>query len=192
MSTNAEQRTPVYTAGDGPTLPHTVNADTNLASLNLNWREAELPEKERTNHVHQLHHYLGKFIPQLVEIFLRKFFKPGQAALDPCCGSGTTLVQANELGIDAIGYDVSAFNLILCRAKTAKYDLVRVRHEVMDMLDKVTSLATANAPQLSLWETDANTEIATDSEYLQTWFAPTALRELLAYRHLLSASNYEY
>ena len=48
-----------------------VTPETNLSSLNLNWREVDLPEKERTKHVHRLHPYLGKFIPQLVEIFLR-------------------------------------------------------------------------------------------------------------------------
>ena len=31
-------------------------------------------EFERTKHVHRLHPYLGKFIPQLVEVFLRKYF----------------------------------------------------------------------------------------------------------------------
>ena len=35
--------------------------------LELSWSERELPERERTKHVHRLHPYLGKFIPQLVE-----------------------------------------------------------------------------------------------------------------------------
>ena len=30
-------------------------------------------EFERTKHVHRLYPYLGKFIPQLVEVFLRKY-----------------------------------------------------------------------------------------------------------------------
>ena len=38
--------------------------------LELSWSEAELPERERTKHVHRLHPYLGKFVPQLVEVFL--------------------------------------------------------------------------------------------------------------------------
>ena len=58
-----------------------VDSETDLRSLNLNWREKDLPEKERTKHVHRLHPYLGKFIPQLAEIFLRKFAK--KAILDP-------------------------------------------------------------------------------------------------------------
>jgi hypothetical protein len=97
-----------------PTNPRYVKHDTPLDSLNLNWKERDLPEKERTKHVHRLHPYLGKYIPQLVEIFLRRFFSPGETVLDPFVGSGTTLVQANELGINAIGYDVSAFNILLC------------------------------------------------------------------------------
>jgi len=38
----------------------------------LNWRLsfAEYKEAERTKHVHRLHPYKGKFIPQLVEYFL--------------------------------------------------------------------------------------------------------------------------
>ena len=88
-----------------------VSPNTDLNTLNLNWRERDLPERLRTKHVHRLHPYMGKFIPQLVEIFLRKF-QP-KFVYDPFCGSGTTLVEANVLGIDSIGADISAFNVLL-------------------------------------------------------------------------------
>ena len=71
--TNEEQRVSAYTRRDEPTDPRLVTPDTPLGTLNLNWREADLPEAVRTKHVHRLHPYLGKFIPQLVEIFLRKY-----------------------------------------------------------------------------------------------------------------------
>ena len=38
--------------------------------LELSWSERDLPERERTKHVHRLHPYLGKFVPQLVEAML--------------------------------------------------------------------------------------------------------------------------
>ena len=127
----------VYSAASNPTVANTVMSDTPLDSLNLNWREKELPERVRTKHVHRLHPYLGKFIPQLVEIFARKYLAAGQTVLDPFCGSGTTLVQANELGIAAIGYDVSAFNVMLCRAKTHPYDVATAEAEIKDIMFKV-------------------------------------------------------
>ena len=139
--TAEERRVSIYSDESlEPTIPSTVTQDTPLEKLNLNWREKDLPEKERTKHVHRLHPYLGKFIPQLVEIFLRKYFKPGQTVLDPFCGCGTTLIQANELNINSIGYDISAFNVLLSRAKVRKYDLDRARKEVSDALEKLRQL----------------------------------------------------
>ena len=41
--------------------------------------------------------------------------------LDPFAGSGTTLVQALESGHDATG-DLAAFNCLLMRVKTARYN----------------------------------------------------------------------
>ncbi|CAA9890746.1 hypothetical protein METHB2_280028 [Candidatus Methylobacter favarea] len=62
--TNGEKRVELYVnSNELPTNPSTVNAKTELNTLNLNWREKELPERERTKHVHRLHPYLGKFIP---------------------------------------------------------------------------------------------------------------------------------
>jgi site-specific DNA-methyltransferase (adenine-specific) len=43
---------------------------------------------------------------ELLERLLALAVQPGQVVLDPCCGSGTTLVAAHFLGCDAIGFDV--------------------------------------------------------------------------------------
>jgi DNA modification methylase len=193
--TNEEKKLQVYSIDKKPTTPKTVKFDTPLENLNLNWGEKDLPERIRTKHVHRLHPYLGKYIPQLVEIFLRKYFKPGQTVLDPFCGSGTTLVQANELGINSIGYDISAFNVLLSRAKTSKYDTNKVNKEVIDILNKVQNITQKNAKQLSLFEFDfntTNTPREIDNQYLKEWFAPQALYELITYRDLIESEGYEY
>jgi len=112
----------------------------------LNWHLSfdHLREVDTTKHVHRLHPYKGKFIPQLVEYFLddhtdefkkEVFFKTGDIILDPFCGSGTTLVQANELGMHAVGIDVSDFNSLISNAKIKKYDF-RLLHDEINKITK--------------------------------------------------------
>ncbi len=72
MLTNEEKRAEIYTNNQKPTDPSSVNSETPLNSLNLNWREIDLPEKARTKHVHRLHPYLGKFILTDVNYFLTR------------------------------------------------------------------------------------------------------------------------
>jgi DNA modification methylase len=157
-----------------------VMPETSLESLNLNWREQDLPERLRTKHVHRLHPYLGKFIPQLVEVFLRKY--RSMTVCDPFCGCGTTLVEANALGINSIGCDISSFNCLLSKVKTDEYDVGLLEHEVKDILGQ---LHLRLKPGLFFQESDD-----IDNEYLRAWFAPRARKQLLYFRSLIP--NYHY
>jgi DNA modification methylase len=159
-----------------------VTPETPLSSLNLNWREKDLPEKVRTKHVHRLHPYLGKFIPQLAEVFLRKF-APKQVC-DPFAGSGTTLVEANALRIEATGCDIAPFNCLLSKVKTDSYDLALLEKEVKDILLKV-QLEEAE----TLFRQGEEIPSATN-EFLSAWFAERALGQLLRYLYLIP--NYSY
>ena len=113
-------------------------------------------EKERTKHVHRLHPYKGKFIPQLVQYFLdehtdelkaESWFKPGDIVLDPFCGSGTTLVQAAELGIHAVGIDISEFNALISNTKVSQPDLNEL-HSVANKLIRKLRAFNAGAAHL--------------------------------------------
>jgi hypothetical protein len=138
--------------------------------LDLSWSEAELPERERTKHVHRLHPYHGKFIPQLVEVLLDRYLARGDHVLDPFAGSGTTLVQALESGLDATGVDIAAFNCLLMRVKTAPYDLADLAEELRDAYVRIESLPLRRKRL---------------SGYLRDWYAPNAAAELLAFRGLI-------
>jgi 16S rRNA G966 N2-methylase RsmD len=160
-----------------------IDRETDLTTLNLNWREKDLPEVERTKHVHRLHPYLGKYIPQLVEIFLRKF-QP-ETVYDPFAGSGTTFVEAQSLGIASVGCDVSAFNCLLAKVKTDFYNLAALEREVRDILLRLNERLSK-----SLF-CDAPFQAETDSAFLKKWFHPKALNQLLCFRDLISDYQYQ-
>ncbi len=138
--------------------------------LDLSWSESVLPERERTKHVHRLHPYLGKFIPQLVEALLARYLTRGKHVLDPFAGSGTTLVQALESGLDATGADVSAFNCLLMSVKTRDYNPFVLERELRDVFECLERLGKPK-PRAS--------------KYIRDWFAPQAATELLAFHELI-------
>ena len=159
-----------------------VSPETRLEDLNLNWKEQDLPERDRTKHVHRLHPYLGKFIPQLVEIFLRKY-RP-RMVVDPFCGSGTTLVEALALGINGFGVDISEFNGLLTQVKITDYDVDVMESEVRDILARSASEAREKRPVLGRRAPHAG------KGYLKEWFAEQALEDLSSYRSLIPQYRY--
>ncbi|OIO64530.1 hypothetical protein AUJ30_02285 [Candidatus Wolfebacteria bacterium CG1_02_39_135] len=141
---------------------------------------ANVREYERTKHVHRLHPYLGKFIPQLVEVFLRNYFKKGDSILDPFMGSGTTLIEANVLGMHSAGVEISLFNCLIADIKTRKYDIPLIEEEIKDILFKTK--------EFSQWLSHGRIQkndfkkYKTDSEYLNKWLSDRALQEILFYK----------
>lgn len=141
--------------------------------LELSWSEHELPERERTKHVHRLHPYLGKFIPQLVETLLERHVPAGGRVLDPFAGSGTTLVQALESGYDAAGTDIAGFNALLMRVKTRPYNLDALRRDLLWAHGEAERFAPRGRYPGGA------------SAYVRAWYAPAAAEELVHFRSLV-------
>jgi DNA modification methylase len=143
--------------------------------LELSWSERALPEHVRTKHVHRLHPYHGKFIPQLVEVLLDRYFTRGGHVLDPFAGSGTTLVQALESGLDATGVELAAFNCLLIGVKTARYEAALLQEELNDVYERIGVQPT---------------KARRASAYMRSCYAPQARAELLAYADLVGEYVY--
>ncbi|XOB40793.1 MAG: DNA methyltransferase [Candidatus Nealsonbacteria bacterium] len=150
-------------------------------------------EYERTKHVHRLHPYLGKFIPQLVEVFLKSYFKKKDWILDPFLGSGTTLIEANVLGMPSAGIEVSLFNCLIAEMKTKKYNIKLLEKEVRDILLKTQKYSkwliegTVHNNLLKL--KDSFKKYKTRSKYLNNWLSDRALQEILFYKDQIK--NYQ-
>ena len=146
--------------------------------LELSWSERQLPERQRTKHVHRLHPYLGKFVPQLVERLLERYVPPGGRVLDPFAGSGTTLVQALESGHDATGADIAGFNTLLMAVKTARYDLPALERDLEVAVERVDGFRPRGRYPVGA------------TAFVRRWFAPAAAEELLHARSLVAHSSH--
>jgi hypothetical protein len=143
--------------------------------LDLSWSERELPERVRTKHVHRLHPYLGKYVPQLVEELFRRHVPARGRVLDPFAGSGTTLVQALESNLDCVGVDVAAFNCLLMRVKTGAHNPFVLESDIRDALARYAR---------------GEGRVGRAPAYARTWFAPQARADLLRFRSLIG--DYEH
>lgn len=88
----------------------------------------DIVEKSRSN----LFTWRGQFSPQLVEVILKSYCLSNSVILDPFAGSGTVLLEAGRLGLEAYGFDINPAAWIL--GKT--YELINnsQRKEIINSL----------------------------------------------------------
>lgn len=81
---------------------------------NINWSfEDAKPET-----LHSIHPYPAKFIPEIPSTLIKMLMKDKDSyILDPFCGSGVTLVEAQRLGYKSIGVDLNPIACLISRTK---------------------------------------------------------------------------
>ncbi len=74
---------------------------------------------------HCFHNYPAMMIPQIPRTLLRNYRPEGKFDLlfDPYMGSGTSLVEANIAGINAVGTDLNPLARLISKVKTTHYDI---------------------------------------------------------------------
>lgn len=139
-------------------------AVSDTSSKQFNFRNA-CPEIPNTTYLtHGLHSYPAKFIPHIPRWFLRKYAHTCATVLDPFCGSGTALVEANMLGMHALGVDINPLSPLLVRAKT----------EVVRDVDEFAESCLCAIPRAREYPPDYTPEIPN----IEKWFLPQAREEL--------------
>ncbi|PMQ00802.1 MAG: hypothetical protein CBR30_09220 [Dictyoglomus sp. NZ13-RE01] len=101
----------------------------------------QIIQKNRTRSVNQylthwIYPYKGKFHPQMIRALLNIIgIKQGETILDPFIGSGTTALEAQLLGINCIGIDISPLCVIQSRVKTESLDAFS---EIIEWKEEIT------------------------------------------------------
>jgi DNA modification methylase len=90
---------------------------------------------------HWIYPYKGKFHPQMVRALLNIIeLQEGDTVLDPFSGSGTTALEAQLLGINFIGMDISPLCVIQGRVKTESIYVVDEIEKLKNEILKDTAL----------------------------------------------------
>ncbi len=132
-------------------------------------------EEETKEHLHSLHPYPAKFIPQIPRRAIELWTRPGDLVYDPFNGCGTTLLEASLAGRGGIGTDNNAVAILAARAKTALYselDLAAVRRF-------------AGRIACGLSDAPKRPDLIPDNKNFLYWFAPVTLDRLAALKGLI-------
>jgi len=98
---------------------------------------------------HWIYPYKGKFHPQMIRGLLNIIgLKEGDTVLEPFSGSGTTAIEAQLLGINFVGIDISPLCLIQGSVKT---ESIYALEEILELKNEVISNITPN-----LFQREAN------------------------------------
>jgi hypothetical protein len=102
---------------------------------------------------HQWYRFVLSFPPHLVREYVAKFgLDSHHLALDPFCGTGTTLVECQKLGIPAVGLEP---NPVACFASQTKLQWNIDPRELLRHAIKVAELANRRLEQDGLFDEDA-------------------------------------
>lgn len=74
-------------------------------------------------YTHCFHPYPAMMIPQVARRIIKNYGNKSKILFDPYCGTGTSLVEANLIGINAIGTDINPLARLIASTKTNKTDI---------------------------------------------------------------------
>ncbi len=116
----------------------------------------QIIQKNRTRSVNQylthwIYPYKGKFHPQMIRALLNIIgLERGDTVLDPFVGSGTTAVEAQLLGINCIGIDISPLCVLQSKVKAESIDVLPQIAEWKDEITKRTKPSLLNPEKQTL------------------------------------------
>lgn len=103
---------------------------------------------------HRWIRYREGYAGELVKEILRRYpLLPDSVVVDPMCGSGTTLVACNELGVRSFGFDVSPFAIAASRCKGFSLEPIQIDNLLKEAQAAIEKARKKNYP-LSKFDED--------------------------------------
>lgn len=155
-----------------------IYTDANTASLIEVGQEWNFHEACTREHLHTLHPYPAKFIPQIPRKAINEWSKKGEVVYDPFCGCGTTLLEASLLGRPSIGTDNNAVAILVSKAKNTIYRTA----------DIVAIQAFAGRIEEALSKASSRRDLIPTSKNFDYWFSREVLERLSALKGLILQS----
>jgi len=124
---------------------------------------------------------------ELLERLLSLGVKPGQRVLDPCCGSGTTLVAARQLGCDYLGIDISTDAITLTNERLA----APIRTKSRVAAEGRDSYRRATTPEVQQLLTKLGAHTVQRNRFITAVLGPDGLRQLGLPEHWSVALSFE-
>lgn len=127
---------------------------------------------------HGFHSFPAKFPPQLPRQFIQRLTEPGDLVLDPMVGSGTTIVEAFNLGRRSVGFDIDPLALLLASAKTVPLNISNVIESGRQIIDGAREAVRSEGGSRLEGFIEGRDEDT--REFIDYWFHPRAQNELAA------------
>jgi len=110
---------------------------------------------------HCFHPYPAMMIPQVARRIIKNYGNKSKILFDPYCGTGTSLVEANLIGLNAIGTDINPLARLIASAKTTKtdiqvldlflYDFMNYFFSINFRIEKVKSVIIPEIKNIDFW-----------------------------------------
>ncbi len=106
-------------------------------AIDESWDFKKSNTKEYT---HCFHTYPAMMIPQVARRILDNYARKSKVLFDPFCGTGTSLVEANLRGMNALGTDINPLARLIAITKTTKIDIQVLDLFLHDFMNYVFTL----------------------------------------------------
>ncbi len=121
------------------------------------WDFRKANTKEYT---HCFHSYPAMMIPQVARRLIHIYGREATLLFDPYCGTGTSLVEANLQGINAIGTDLNPLARLIAITKTTRLNVEQLEQHIdrfndysfkLNFIDKLDSINIPKVTNIDFW-----------------------------------------